>query len=186
MSHRFRTVLLIVLQVTLVSAIAGKYLYERETRPSVWVKVTQYDPNLPMRGRYLALTPLVNACSLPHDHETRRPWYDYSEHNPREKDSWQWRVVAFAQDGELRVKDARNILPHTDTQTIWLTPKQSCDQAQLTPPIDYFIPDTAKSPFPLQKGQVLWAEVTVPSAGPPRPIRLAVSENGQWSPLKLD
>lgn len=46
-------------------------------------------------------------------------------------------------------------------------------------------PDRAKGPFPLQKGQVLWVEVTVPPSGPPRPIQLAVSNEAGWQPLKF-
>jgi len=42
----------------------------------------------------------------------------------------------------------------------------------------------ATSPLPLSKGQELWAEVTVPPKGPPRPIQLALKEaDGAWKPL---
>ncbi len=62
MSARNRAILLIVIQCLLVSSIAAKYLYERATRPRVWVRAAQYDPELPMRGRYLALSPEVDVC----------------------------------------------------------------------------------------------------------------------------
>jgi hypothetical protein len=32
----------------------------------------------------------------------------------------------------------------------------------------------------------MWVEVTVPAQGPPRPIRIAVKQNGALTPLKLD
>jgi hypothetical protein len=51
---------------------------------------------------------------------------------------------------------------------------------------EFFIPDTAKPPFPLQKGQELWVEVTVPAAGPPRPIQLALSGSDGFHPLRFD
>ena len=170
---RNRAILLVVIQCLLVSSVAVKYLYERATRPRVWVRVEQFDPNLPMRGRYLALSPLVNACGLPRDEESG------SLANPH------WRVVTKARDGKLVVEDARNIMPRSETQSIWLY-GAPCERARLTPGVDFFIPDTAKSPFPLEKGTELWAEVTVPPAGPPRPIQLALSDNGQWKPLKFD
>jgi hypothetical protein len=56
----------------------------------------------------------------------------------------------------------------------------------LSESVEYFIADTARSPFPLQPGQELWVEVTVPPMGPPRPIQLATSNNGVFTPLKLD
>src|ERR1700690_2074950 len=81
MNLRIRTLALIVIQCLLVSSIAGKYVYERMTRPRVWVKVGQYDPNLPMRGRYLQLSPYVDACSLPHDKSSMPEWMAYA--NPK-------------------------------------------------------------------------------------------------------
>ena len=51
--------------------------------------------------------------------------------------------------------------------------------------VDYFIPDAAKTPFPLKKGEELWVEVTVPPMGPPRPIQLAISKDGAFTPLAL-
>jgi len=188
MNYRSRSILLIVLQCALVSSIAGKYLYERATRPRVWVRVAQYDPNLPMRGRYLALSPPVDACTLPRDDVAKSSWVPYSpDRKPgAEITSWQWRVRTEARDGKLVVIDARNVLPRGDTQTIWLSSDQACDRVALSPGIDFFIPDTAQPPFPTKAGEGLWAEVTVPRVGPPRPIQLAISDNGGWKVLKLD
>ncbi len=100
--------------------------------------------------------------------------------------SWQWRVRTEARDGKLVVVDARNVLPRSETLTIWLSSDQACDRVQLSPGVDFFVPDTAKSPFPLKTGAELWAEVTVPPEGPPRPIQLAISDNGQWKPLRFN
>ena len=55
MSRTLRAVALLVAQALLVLSIAGKYLYERKACPRVWVRSAQYDPNLPLRGRYLSL-----------------------------------------------------------------------------------------------------------------------------------
>jgi hypothetical protein len=48
---------------------------------------------------------------------------------------------------------------------------------------DFFISEHASSPLPLKQGQELWIEVTLPPKGPPRPIQLAVKDNGVWKPL---
>lgn len=185
MSPRSRATLLIVIQCLLVCSIAAKYVYERATRPRVWVKVAQYDPNLPMRGRYLALAPQVDACSLPRDDESSSP-YPYTNDKNQQVTNRTWRVRTVVRDGKLVVEDAHNLLPHGETQTIWLRSDQACEHASLSPSVDFFIPDTAKSPFPLKNGEELWAEVTVPPAGPPRPIQLAISEQGQWKPLRFE
>jgi hypothetical protein len=187
MKPRARAIALVVIQCLLVSSIAAKYLCERATCPRVWVRVAQFDPNLPMRGRYLGLSPIVDACTLPHDRESASRWTDTNGH---ERVSWHWQVRAYAHDGKLVVEDARNVLPHTGTQTIWLngdpsTGDTSCDHARLSA-VDFFIPDTAQSPFPLKKDQELWTEVTVPPLGPPRPIQLAISSSGEWKALNLN
>ena len=183
MSTKSRGVALLVIQCLLVASIGVKYLYERATRPRVWVRVAQYDPNLPMRGRYMALTPLVNACQLPRG----RGQDQYVSPAPGQKvENWYWRVTTKARDGKLVVDLADNTVPRSETQSIYLTSDNPCDRVALTPGVDFFIPDTAEPPFPKKAGQELWAEVTVPAAGPPRPIQLAMSENGQWKVLKLD
>jgi hypothetical protein len=188
MKPRARAIALVVIQCLVVSSIAAKYLYERVTCPRVWVRVAQYDPNLPMRGRYLALSPVVDACTLPHDKESAFRWADKDGHE--RIGSWHWRVRTYARDGKLVVEDARNVLPRTGTQTLWLNADPSngdtsCDHARLSA-VDFFIPDTARSPFPLKKDQELWAEVTVPPLGPPRPIQLALSGNGGWKAMNLN
>ncbi|HEY2419656.1 MAG TPA: hypothetical protein VGH84_17200 [Steroidobacteraceae bacterium] len=61
-----------------------------------------------------------------------------------------------------------------------------CEYARLSGWSDFFIPEHAKSPFPLQKGQELWALVTVPPTGPVRPVKLAVSDATGFHVLALD
>ena len=177
MSSRNRAIALIVIQCLLVSSIAAKYLYERATCPRVWVRATQYDPNLPMRGRYLALSPLVDACGLglkPPSNNMSPRWYEGGE------------VQLIARDGKLVAVDAKGRLPHGDFQRVTVTDRSPCERAQVSPAIDYFVPENAKSPFPLKPGQELWVEVTVPPSGPPRAIQLALSDSGRWQVLKFE
>jgi hypothetical protein len=47
--------ILAAFQCLLALSLSGKLLYDRATCPRVWVKTAQWDPNLPIRGRYLAL-----------------------------------------------------------------------------------------------------------------------------------
>lgn len=177
--NRNRAILLLVIQAALVLSIAGKYLYERKTCPRVWVRTAQYDPNLPLRGRYLGLQLAVDACHLPHDR-------DHQLSMGPQPATWRWNVKIVNQDGHLVPVEAGYTQGHLETYELTQWGNRACDRATLVTPVDYFIPDTARSPFPLQPGQELWVEVTVPPMGPPRPIQLATSQNGAFTPLKLD
>src|SRR5512134_3393457 len=43
----------------LVTSLGAKLLYDRATRPRVWALTAPYDPNLPIRGRYVNLQLVV-------------------------------------------------------------------------------------------------------------------------------
>jgi hypothetical protein len=51
--------------------------------------------------------------------------------------------------------------------------------------VPYFIPDGVPDPTIRKPGEKLWVEVSVPKNGAPRPIRLEVENNGQFTPLEL-
>ncbi len=53
---------LLIVQLAIVSTIAAKYLYQRWSCPRVWTRAAAYDPEMPMRGRYLALRLTVDGC----------------------------------------------------------------------------------------------------------------------------
>jgi hypothetical protein len=184
-----RAVLLLVIQATLVLSIAGKYLYERKTCPRVWVRAAQYNPNALLRGRYLAMQLAVDACGLPrnegHQYRYAVPSGYAAPSVTALAASWQWTVRLEAQGGKLvPVLASDTDRPEmTDELTVW--GNNSCERATLSQGVEYFISDTAKSPFPPKKGEELWVEVTVPPMGPPRPIQLAVSKDGVFTPLDL-
>lgn len=178
MTSRNRAIALIVIQCLLVSSIAAKYLYERATRPRVWVRAAQYDPELPMRGRYLALQPMVDVCSLT---PTDEPFNDSGPHWHKD-----YRVRLVARDGRLVAEDASSRLRRGDFQSAMVTERAPCERAPVSPAIDYFVPENAPSPFPLKPGQELWVEVTVPPSGRPRAIQVALSDNGNWRVLKFE
>jgi hypothetical protein len=177
MTPRARAIVLVVIQCVLVSSIAVKYLYERVTCPRVWVRAAQYDPEVPMRGRYLALSPQVDVCGLKPATESRMSQSEWSQ---------TFEVKLVARDGKLVAEDASKKLPRGDYQWVRTSQLTPCNRAASWPAVDYFIPEHARSPFPLQSGQELWVEVTVPPSGPPRPIQLALSDSGKWQVLKFD
>jgi hypothetical protein len=171
--------ILVFVQIVLVLSVAGKYLYERQTRPRVWTRATQFDPMLPLRGRYLSLQLLLDACGLPRDAE--HTIQQYSGH----RSFWQWNVSLTAANGKL-VPRLENRWSPRGGGTLTLFGEKPCDAATLSSEELLFIPDRAHLPFPLQPGQELWVEVTLPPSGPPRPIRIALSSADGFHPVRLD
>ena len=53
-------------------------------------------------------------------------------------------------------------------------------------PVAYFIPPNVPDPSRRPQGEELWAEVSVPKKGAPRPIRLGVKKDGVLTPLDLE
>ena len=179
MTQRNRGVVLLVVQLVLVLSIAAKYVYERKVCPRVWVRTAQFDPDLPFRGRYLALQLTVDACGLPHDTVASLGGRGV---NLAHTTGWRWRVKPEARSGKLiAVLAGDQVRPELTQELTQLG--ERCDRAALMESADYFIGDRAKSPFPLKPNEELWAEVTVPPSGPPRPIQLAISNAAGFEPL---
>jgi hypothetical protein len=126
MSSLSKGIALAGLQCALALSLTGKLFYDRATCPRVWVKTLPYDPNLPIRGRYLALTLAPEPGALYSDRTTKQ------------------RVVFFVPEHQTEVDSLR---------------------FRRNPP-------------------ELWAEVTIPRKGPPRPIRLGIKKEGQIQPAQ--
>jgi uncharacterized membrane-anchored protein len=184
------SVALLVIQLALVSSIAAKYLYQRVTCPRVWVRTAAFDPNLVMRGRYLSLQLTVSGCqsTLPSakqavfprniDGTTRPNGFSVA---PRQ--FVQFPATLKVEGGKLfaiRIQD-QDSRPSGQTVTAW--PGAQCEEMRLNQPVDFYIAEHAASPLPVKQGDELWIEVTVPPQGPPRPIQLALKQDGVWKPL---
>ena len=182
---------LLIVQLALVSTIAAKYLYQRWTCPRVWTRAAAIDPLLPMRGRYLALELTVDGCqsTLPSAKLATFPRDVNGAVTPG-------RYVLRPQDVDFHanLKVVNNTLvavrlegteDSTAGEEVVGAASSPCNQMQLASSTDFFISDTAQSPLPLKPGQELWIEVTVPPKGPPRPMQLALKDNGTWKPLEL-
>jgi len=157
------------LQLLLVASLGAKLLMDRATLPRAWAKATPYDPNLPIRGRYVSLrlevqpSPGVEPANYPENRAALRV-----ENN---------RLVAVparpGQDGVL-ITARRPQSPGAPAGVV------------LQEPVDFFIPEHVPDPSRRPRGEELWVEVTVPRKGPPRPIRLGVKKDGALTPLSLD
>jgi hypothetical protein len=182
MMMRNKGLLLMGLQLAMVLSIAAKYAWERHSSPMVWTRATQYDPQQPLRGRYLALTLHADACGLPtSDHEDRDA---VASQFPLRLNHWSWEVRPAAKDGHLVPVLSKDERPG-ETQTLTLYPNLPCEYASLSGGTEYFIPEHARTPFPLAPGEELWALVTIPVTGPPRPVQLAISDGKQFRALNL-
>jgi hypothetical protein len=202
------TVVLAV-QLLLVSSIAAKYLYQRFTCPRVWVRTVAYDPEGLMRGRYLSVQLPVDGCQSPLPSAEDMVI-------PRDKNGVQTSKKYTIRNGfvqpmfkaRLRVDSNRLVavrVPENEEaymgQWVNAPPGSDCDAMRLQDPVNFYLPEHANDPTPIPRGHwdtqtmqwiadpnspELWMEVTVPPKGPPRPVQLAVKENGVWKPIAFE
>jgi hypothetical protein len=176
MNARTRGIVLAAIQVLIVLSLGGKLLFDRVTRPRAWVLVNTYDPDLPIRGRYLweQMTIPCEGFTFEPPKELRNATWDF-------RDEWAYYSV---RDGRLFASSAGS----PSQPGGWVHLQKLNDGslvARSSESVFLFIPDTANVPS-LQRGDELWMEVTLPKKGPPRPIRMAVKKNGVFTPLNYN
>ncbi len=144
-------------QVLLVAGIGAKFLSDRASYPRLWVETAPYDPEMPIRGRYVNIALLVDAERAPPEIEADQA-----------PNMFLARLEARG-DRLLAVQD-------DDNGRHWVRSGRCGDRNcwQLAEPLAYFIPEHAIDPSNPGEGATLWAEVTLPPEGAPRPIRLEV------------
>ncbi len=150
------------LHIALVGALGAKLLADRTTLPRVWVEVAPYDPNLPIRGRYVRLQVKAEARGF------GEPAGD----------------VGYGR-GRLTVEGSRLVATPAESGAghhVILRQENGRLVAVLSTPVAFFITEHAVDP---SSRPGLMAEVTVPRKGPPRPIRLGVREGERITPLDL-
>jgi hypothetical protein len=183
------SITVLVIQLGLVCSIAAKYLYQRATCPRVWTRAAMYDPALIMRGRYLSMQLEVNGChtTLPNVIPPMSPGKSNGGSLGGSIVNGQMGVEFSAKfsatNNKLMVIRSPEINAKSSDQMVFAPSSQSCDTMRLMKPVNFYIPEHATSPLPVKPGQELWVEVTVPPKGPPRPIQLALKDNGAWKPL---
>lgn len=154
-------------QVALAASVGAKFLYDRSNYPRVWAETAPYDPDLPIRGRYVRIAVLVEPARAP-----AKEGGELSDMYAAYLDVFQDRLYAVEDE------NGRN----------WVT-KRRCGESdcwQLANALAFFIPEHAVDPSRRPEGETLWVEVTVPPTGPPRPIRLGVKREGDAEPAPLD
>jgi hypothetical protein len=156
---------LALLQGSLLLGLGGVMQAERALLPRGWVRSDAYDPELPIRGRYISLQLLVPAVQL---------------------------APASGSEGsdadvQLRVQGNRLeaiVVPEDQAGSTKAIPAQieqvdGAMVARLAEPVAVFIPADAADPSRPAGGQELWVEVSLVKEGPPRPIQLGIRRPGQ-------
>jgi len=162
MSPRLRKGLIVAaLHLALVASLGGKMLADRAMRPRVWARVVPFDPDLPIRGRYVRMA-IEGAAD-----ETVQSAYD-GYFQPAVRDNAL--IFVPAGDGHLY-----GVTQQRDGHYV----------VRLREPLAYFIPEHVPDPSMRAGGEELWVEVTLPRSGAPRPIRLGVMKGGSLSPLDI-
>ena len=174
MNRPRRGIILAVLQLTLVASLGAKYAIDRARFPRIWARTVAYDPDLPIRGRYLSVQLRVDAERVYGRSEL--PKGNQSNFWSEQKD-----IYLHAENGRLVVSPAPT--PTGLHVTRWRT-RTGDVAAVLREPVEFFLPEHAIDPSRRQPGGELWIEVTVPAKGPPRPIRLAVKKGDTFTPLE--
>lgn len=198
MKPLYKGLLIALLHVLIVSALGAKFVYDRSTRPRVWVETMPYDPELPIRGRYVSMQVIVDAPGFtrPATRGDLNNWWSWRpgwrSHNAARLEVQGDKLVAVPDpNGELSVRflAAPGVVmpplpPGTDWEKEQKLPIDFPLVAVLTEPVLFFIPEHADDPSIRRDGSRLWVEVTIPRKGPPRPIRLGAMKDGKLTPLE--
>ena len=158
-----RGLLVAGIHLAIVLGIFGKYSWDRANLPRAWARTMNYDPNLPIRGRYVSLLVVVD---IP----------DPAPQNPFDNT----RVVLNKTGDRLTATIAR-----TGGLRAFKRGPDGTRAMVLAEPVPFFIPEHAADPTRLKPGEELWVELSVPSRGEPRPVRLGVKRGGSIDPLPM-
>ena len=158
---------LAALQFVLVACPFAKFQADRARYPRVWVNTQSFDPDLPIRGRYFAMRLIVEPLSAA---GTKVPSY--------------FAARLFVKDGHLIAEEAPK---ESSSEVLIEVGGRRGTDAILQQPILFFLPEDASKVGDLMKAArsgELWAEVTVPESGMPRPIRLGIKHGESFTPIE--
>ncbi len=139
-----------VIQILIVLSVGGKLLYDRATRPRVWVRTASVDPDLPIRGRYLTLSLEVHNAEPVQPQDPKHPGLYSGAYN----------VDLAVENGELVAHKTERPTGMTINSWGWQR-NRGGDISVLSSPVVFFLPEHADAPRLGRDGE-LWAEVTVP------------------------
>ncbi len=168
-----RGLIVAALHLAIVLSMTARYAWDRDRLPRAWARTVNYDPNLPVRGRYVNLRVVVPLEGDPGN---------------------EWMVRA-----RLSIRDHKLMATVDPTGSATLHGQQRIRGALVTPgpiseiekdwaldkPVAFFLSEHAADPTQRKPGEELWVEVSVPAKGQLRPVRLGVQKDGALTPLEL-
>jgi hypothetical protein len=181
-----------LIHVGLVGSLGAKLLYDRRTRPQVWLKTENFDPDLPIRGRYLSVRVEVRDPRTPEEVANKFK----NEIRDLENQQKRYKYLGTFQFG----RECGSIVAVGGIATAQFdgSPDWNCDNLTfvrekhdevailwVTDPVMFFIADTARIPHPTN-GDELWVLATIPRKGPPRPLALGMKKAGEQDIQPLD
>jgi hypothetical protein len=174
MTPQLKGLIVAAVQIALVASLGAKLLYDRATRPRVWARTAPYDPDLPIRGRYVSLQLIVEARGVS---------------GPATSAKWQAsQAVRLKIDNDRLIAEAADPVAgyNGDDLHLRFIHRRNEQLAVLDQPVAFFIPEHIPDPAIRPEGEQLWVEVTIPRKGPPRPIQLGVTKgDGPIMPLNI-
>ena len=185
-----------LIQVLIVCSLGAKLLYDRRTRPQAWFLTRRYDPNLPIRGRYINLQIEVNDSRSPEETQKKFANEIQGIENQNSRFNAGMNNFGFGQEcGSIVASGGAATAEFDDSPAYncknlafmrWRAGGET--RLRLDEPILFFISDTAKDPSRLPAGDEMWVLATIPRKGPPRPIALGVKKAGETAitPLGLN
>ena len=159
MKPLYRGIAVAAIHCLLVLSVAGKYALDRERLPRAWTKTRNFDPNLPIRGRYVRLSVDVDG--------------------PEQAGNTGWTHA------RLSVRGGRLVAESTASDTGVAITRSGGGPWRIVEPVAFFIPEHVPDPSRTAPDEELWVELSVPRHGGPRPVRLGIRKNGTLRPLDL-
>ena len=184
------SVVLLIVQMAIVASVGAQYLYQRWTCQRVWARAVAPDSRPAVTGRYLNLQLVVDGCksALPSAKSAEFP-RDINGAAVQGRFGLRAGTIFRA---NLKVESNRLMAINVavdeterEGQQVMALPGTPCEQMRLFQPVPFYVAENAIDPSRLSAGQELWMEVTVPSTGPPRPLQLALKDNGAWKTIAI-
>ena len=178
MKPTYKSLLLAVLHILIVCSLGAKLLYDRAHRPRVWIKSAIYDPDLPIRGKYLSLSIEVPAEGFISSMQS----YKYGGNSGLNE-------VFNTTRCNLVLRGNRLIAVADQDGEFWANLRHSNDglAAVINNETAYFLPEHSPGPILRNPTDELWIEATIPRKGPPRPLRLGIKKkDGGLTPWPAD
>lgn len=172
MSPFFKGLVVLAIHLCLVATLGAKLLYDRATLPRLWVSAVPYDPDLPVRGRYVSLQLIVEPRGI--------------DESKKGSDQTSNLVSLRVENDRLLAVAVKGIPRNPSDLSVRYAKIDHEKVAVLNEPVAFFIPEHIPDPSRRNQGEQLWVEATVPRKGIPRPIRLGVSkDSGPIVPLNI-